>query len=81
VVLPLKGSNTVFKEQIRDKKMLIKTKLEALEEKSMATLDFNKHRVTCRMYSPRAMMKMEKMIFTVRRNAVPRSPLQEIKAS
>lgn len=60
--------------------MEIRTKSGAQEERNTDILDFNKHRVTCRMFSPRAMKRMEKMILTMKRNKVHHSPLLEIRA-
>lgn len=47
----------------------------------MDTLDFNKHRVICKIYSLQVMMKKEKMSLKMKRSAVHLSPLQEIRAS
>lgn len=75
----LKGSITAYKGQIPAKNMEIRTKLVALEERNTDTLDFNKHRVTCKMSSPQAMKRMEKMSLKMKRNVAHHSPHLEIR--
>ncbi len=80
VELQLKGINIAFKVQILDKKMVIKNKLGALGKRNMFTQDFNKHRVTCKIFSLQARMRKDKRILMMKNDFSSSQPISGDKS-